>query len=79
MESCRKIISKKSENDFDLYGIFIKLENFSSLGSNFVAGLFVIFVLTLLFDQTQFNALTTSQTIILLFNCVRTEISATLQ
>ena len=47
-------------------GFSLNSRTLSSLGSNFVAGLFVIFVLTLLFDQTQFRALTTSQTIILL-------------
>lgn len=65
-----KVVGKSYPRNQKMISIFtgfsLNSRTLSSLGSNFVAGLFVIFVLTLLFDQTQFRALTTSQTIILL-------------
>ena len=47
-------------------GFSINAKTLASLGSNVVSALFVIFLLTLIFDQNQFANLTNSQRIILL-------------
>lgn len=65
-----KVVGKSYPRNQKIISIFtgfsLNVRTLSSLGSNFVAGLFVIFLLTLIFEPTQFAELTTSQKIILL-------------
>ena len=66
MESHRQIISKKSVVNLNENWFFNQYKTLASLGSNVVSALFVVFLLTLIFDQNQFANLTNPQRIILL-------------